>query len=58
MLSRFGEIHNSNRVETVRLPQIYQNKNADERHDEGYNLLKDFQKLLETRMESQNYPVK
>ena len=51
-LSRFTEINQSNRIETVKLPNIYQQKNLNERSDDGYDLLKGFQKLMATRMES------
>lgn len=52
ILSRFTEINQNNRVETVKLPQIYLQRNLNERIDEGYELMREFQKLMATRMES------
>lgn len=57
IISRYAELTKANRIETVRLPQIYKNSVAEQRLDVGYSLLQDFQNLLSTRMESQNYPV-
>jgi ribosomal protein L17 len=52
ILSRYTEINYNSRIETVKLPQIYQQKPLDERNDEGYELLRGYQKLMATRMES------
>lgn len=52
ILSRYTEINYNSRIETVKLPKIYQQKPLDERNDEGYELLRGYQKLMATRMES------
>ena len=52
ILSRFTELNQNARIETVKLPSIYKNQNLNERHDAGYTMLQDFQKLLQTRLES------
>lgn len=52
ILSRYTEINYNSRIETVKLPQIYQQKPLNERNDEGYELLRGYQKLMGTRMES------
>jgi ribosomal protein L17 len=52
ILSRHTEINYNSRIETVKLPQIYQQKPLNERNDEGYELLRGYQKLMGTRMES------
>ena len=57
ILARYTEINCADRIETVKLPQIYQRKEAPERDDEAFGLLKNFQKLMQTRLEAQNYAV-
>ena len=42
ILARFSEINQTSRIETVKLPQIYQNKNLNQRADDGYELLRGF----------------
>lgn len=39
MLSRYNEIHHISQIETVRLPEIYQKKQAPDRDDDSYGLL-------------------
>jgi len=57
LLARYNEIGEGDRIETVKLPKIYQAKSVAERDDESFGLLKNFQQLLSTRLESQNYAV-
>ncbi len=42
ILSRYNEINYNSRIETVKLPQIYQQKQLNERNDEGYELLRGY----------------
>ena len=42
ILARFSEINQTSRIETVKLPQIYQNKNLNQRADDDYELLRGF----------------
>lgn len=57
IISRYANLVKAGRIESVRLPQIYKTKNAEERLEDGYGMLQEFQKLLQTRTESQYYPV-
>ena len=42
IISRYTEINYNSRIETVKLPQIYQQKQLNERNDEGYELLRGY----------------
>jgi len=57
ILARYNEINDRNRIDTVKLPKIYQVKSVAERDDESFGLLKNFQQLLSSRLVSQNYAV-
>jgi hypothetical protein len=57
LLSRYNELHDRDRIDTVKLPKIYQAKSVAERDDESFGLLKNFQQLLSSRLVSQNYAV-
>lgn len=43
MLARYNELHDRDRIDTVKLPKIYQAKSVAERDDESFGLLKNFQ---------------
>lgn len=42
LLSRYAEMNQTNRIETVKLPDIYNIRKANQRDDDGYDLLKNF----------------
>jgi hypothetical protein len=42
LLARYNEINDSNRIETLKLPNIYKQKPAEERNDDSFGLLKNF----------------
>lgn len=52
LLTRYNEMNQKERIETVKLPLIYQRKTAAERDDDSFGLLKNFQDLLSTRLVS------
>lgn len=46
MVGRIIEMNDHNRVEAVRLPNIYQEKELKQREEDKCDLLEQFQKLL------------
>ena len=52
LLARYNEINESDRIETVKLPNIYRQKPTRDREDDSFGLLKNFQNLINTRLES------